>query len=111
MKLYKHICNISLVPGRDQEQALDRYNMNEENTTAEDFDVLIPHEDFIKIFRLARLLNTLDQYDYNAIQVIVGAYCKHLGYELDSKDLWDGILVWVERLDDADDEDIEDWLN
>lgn len=111
MKLYKHNCNISVAPGRDAEQALDRYQMNEDNTTSEDFEVLIPHEDFVKIFRLARLLNTLDQYDATAIEVIVGAYTKHLGYDLTDKELWDGILVWAERLDDSDDEDIEDWLN
>lgn len=111
MKLYKHNCNITFVPGRDEDQALERYNMNEDNTTSEDFEVVIPHEDFVKIFRLARLLNTLDQYDYRAIEVIVDAYCKHLGYTLTNKDLWDGILVWAERFDDVDDEDIEEWLN
>ena len=111
MKLYKHNCNISVVPGKDTDQALDRYNMNEDNTTSEDFEVLIPHEDFVKIFRLARLLNTLDQYNFADIEVIVGAYTKHLGYDLDNKELWDGILVWAERFDDIDDEDIEEWLN
>lgn len=111
MKLYKHNCNIRVVPGKDEEQALDRYQMNEDNTTSEDFEVLIPHEDFVKIFRLARLLNTLDQYNYGDIEVIVSAYTKHLGYDLDSNELWDGILVWAERFDDTDDEDIEEWLN
>lgn len=111
MKLYKHNYNISVVPAGDKVQALDRYQMNEDNTTSEDFEVLIPHEDFVKIFRLARLLNTLDQYNCNDIEAIVGAYTKHLGYELSDKELWDGILVWAERLDDADDEDIEEWLN
>ena len=111
MKLYKHNSNITVVPGRNTDQALDRYNMHEDNTTSEDFEVLIPHEDFVKIFRLARLLNTLDQYDYKDTEVIVETYTKHLGYDLTNKELWDGILVWAERFDDADDEDIEDWLN
>ena len=110
MKLYKHINNISVVPGRNEAQAIDAYNMNEENTSTDDFEVIIPHEDFIKIFRLARKLNTLLN-DYSAMENIVASYTRYLGYDLDSKELWDGILVWVERFDEIDDEDIEDWLN
>lgn len=114
MKLYRNNKAISVVPGTDANHALDYYEMIAENQTSpepEDLEVIIPHEDFTKIFRLARMINSIDQYTYQDVEVITLAYCNQLGYELTENELWNGILVWVERFEDADDEDIEPWIN
>lgn len=113
MNLYKYNFAVTAVPAMTAEDAADRYsNETDDATTNEkDFSVLVPHEDFIKIFRLARTLYEIEQYTAEDVEVLVEAYSKNLGYNLSKSDLWYGILLWAERLMDMDDEDIEDWLN
>lgn len=113
MNLYQYKYAITAVPAETPAGAVDRYQeqTDGENVAEKDFVVLIPHEDFIKIFRLARTLNAIDQYTAENVQALVEAYAKQLGYSLSESDLWHGILKWVERFTDIDDEDIEDWLN
>lgn len=114
MRLYRNNNVVSVVPGTDPNHALDYYEMiaeGQRTPSPEDLEVIIPHEDFIKIFRLARMLNSIDQYTYENVETITLTYAKQLGYDLSSTDLWNGILVWVERFEDANDEDIECWIN
>lgn len=113
MNLYQYKYAISAVPAKDAEEAAERYynEIDEDVPDEKDFVVLIPHEDFIKIFRLARTLNSIDQYTVENVQALVEAYAKQLGYNLSQSDLWHGILKWAERFMDVDDEEIEEWLN
>lgn len=114
MKLYRYTHKTSVVPATNCEGAMERYDINMQAVSpieAKDFEVIIEHEDFIKIFRLARLLTSIDQYDATDVQTLTSAYVNHLGYNLTEDELWDGILVWAERFDDVDDEEIEDWIN
>ena len=114
MKLYRYKYAISVIPSWNTEEATDKYNAEIDSNIAmnkSDFEVLICHEDFVKLFRLARTLSNIDQYDCNDIEALVDAYAKKLGYSLTPSELWHGILKWVERFSDTDDEDIEDWLN
>lgn len=113
MNLYQYKYAISAVPAENAQRAADRYYEETDGNGADekDFVILVPHEDFIKIFRLARTLNAIDQYTAENVQALVEAYAKQLGYNLSQSDLWHGILKWAERFTDMDDEDIEDWLN
>jgi len=113
MNLYQYKYAISVVPAENAKEAADRYYNETDGDLAysNDFVVLIPHEDFIKIFRLARTLNSIDQYTAENVQALVEAYAKQLGYNLSQSDLWHGILKWSERFMDVDDEEIEEWLN
>lgn len=114
MNLYQYKYVISVVPAEDSKGAVERYVQETDwNSCAnpQDFTVLIPHEDFIKIFRLARTLNSIDQYTAEIVEALVEAYAKQLGYQLSPYDLWHGILKWAERFMDVDDEEIEEWLN
>ena len=79
--------------------------------TEKDFEVIIEHEDFVRIFRFARMLSTTDQYNWSDVETLTASYVEHLGYQLSKEELREGILVWVERFDDVDDEEIEDWIN
>lgn len=114
MKLYKFNYPF-VIPARTEEEARDKLMdklRNEDITIDPDrLNCVIGHEDFIKIFRLVRLLNSMEQYEFEHIKAIVGAYTKSLGYYLTDDELWEGILIWGERFDDTDDEDIEDWIN
>lgn len=114
MKLYKYSKVITVVPAETPKSAIERYDMAtecHEELCEQDFEVVIDHVDFIKIFRLARMLDSIEQYDCKDIEVIVHAYVKRLGYELTVQELHDGILNWVERLSDLDDEEVEEWIN
>lgn len=113
MNLYKYKYAITAVPAKDNQEAAKRYYTETDGNLADsnDFVVLIPHEDFIKIFRLARTLNSIDQYTAEDVQTLVEAYAKQLGYNLSQSDLWHGILKWSERFMEVSDEEIEDWLN
>ena len=114
MNLYQYKYVISVVPAEDSEGAMERYQAETDFnscTNPQDFTVLVPHEDFIKIFRLSRTLYSIDQYTVENVQALVEAYAKQLGYQLSPSDLWHGILKWAERLADTEDEEIEDWLN
>lgn len=113
MNLYQYKYAITAVPAENAAGAADRYQEETDGNSVneKDFVVLVPHEDFIKIFRLARTLYAIDQYTAENVQALVEAYTKQLGYELSESDLWHGILKWAERFTDMDDEDIEDWIN
>jgi hypothetical protein len=113
MNLYQYKYAISAVPAENAQEAANRYYEETDGNEADekDFVVLIPHEDFIKIFRLARTLNSIDQYTAENVRALVEAYAKQLGYQLSPSDLWCGILKWAERFSDVDDEDIEEWMN
>ena len=113
MNLYQYKYAITAVPAEDAKGAAERYYNETDGNVADsnDFVVLIPHEDFIKIFRLARTLNSIDQYTAENVQALVEAYAKQLGYNLSQSDLWHGILKWAERFLEGDDEEVEDWLN
>ena len=113
MNLYQYKYAISAVPAENAQGAADRYYEETDGNGADekDFVILVPHEDFIKIYRLARTLNAIDQYTAENVQALVEAYAKQLGYNLSQSDLWHGVLKWAERFTDMDDEDIEDWLN
>jgi hypothetical protein len=113
MKLYK-LSVISSFPGRTEEEAKERFaehlgvsNIDVELTVEE----VVPHENFIQIFRLARYLDSVDQYTYEQKIAIVKAYAGSLGYNLTDDQVGEGIITWAERLSDMDDEDIEEWLN
>lgn len=112
MKLYEYKYAINVVPGRNPEEAADHYYSETEIQCSgeKDFELLVPHEDFIKLFRLARTLDQQPQYTAEDIIALVDAYAKKLGYTLTESDIWHGIVKWSERLSDSDDEDIEDWL-
>ena len=112
MNLYRYKHAITVVPSPNTENAQDRYfGETEIWADQKDFEILVPHQDFVKLFRLARTLYDIEQYSAEDVETLVDAYAKKLGYSLSSSDLWHGILKWVERFDDFGDEDIEDWLN
>lgn len=114
MKLYRYKYAISVAPGKCEEEASERLDAEMDSSSAilyTDFEVLVTHEDFVKLFRLARMLDSIDQFTSEDIEPIVQAYAKKLGYELTDSELWHGVLKWVERFSDTDDEVIEDWLN
>lgn len=113
MIIYRYKQAITLVPALSEKEAVNRYIMETDgNEVCEaEFEIFIPQEDAMKIFRLAFMLNTIDQYNHKDIEVIVMAYTKQLGYELSEKELWDAILKWAERLAEFDEEEIEDWIN
>lgn len=114
MNLYQYKYAISVVPAEDPKGAVREYMLEADSNSwanPQDFTVLVPHEDFIKMFRLSRTLYSIDQYTAENVEALVEAYAKQLGYQLSPSDLWHGILKWAERFMDVDDEEIEEWLN
>lgn len=113
MELYEYKYAVKVSPGRNAEEAQAHFMADLEIKGIEksDFKLLVPHEDFVKLFRLARTLYEVDQYTPEDISTLVSTYANILGYTLSNSDIWHGILKWAERLSDSDDEDIEDWLN
>lgn len=114
MNLYEYRHAVNVVPAESCEDAADRYDTELEiakDVCKEDFNVLIPHEDYIKAFRLARTLYARTQYNVDDVEVLVDAYVRKLGYSLSPSDLWHGILKWAERLTEMADEDIDLWIN
>ena len=111
MKLYRFKYPF-VIPARSEEEARDKLMdklRNEDIAIEPDrINCVIGHSDFIKIFRLVRLLNSIEQYEFEHIRAIVNAYVISLGYYLTEDELWEGILIWGERFDDTDDEDIEE---
>lgn len=76
-----------------------------------DLEEFMPHEDFIKVFRLARLLEPVkDLFDDVKVQVGI-AYCSHLGYEMTDKEYTSAIKVWSERFEDVDDDELDGWVD
>lgn len=113
MKLYQYKYAVRVVPGRNPEEANEHFMTEREVKGFDDadFELLVPHVDFVKLFRLARTLYEFDYYTPEDISALVSTYATKLGYTLSDSDIWHGIMKWVERFSDADDEDIEDWLN
>ena len=111
MKLYASKYAVRVAPGRNPEEANEHFMAEQEVTGFEDFELLISHADFVKLFRLARTLYEFDYYTSEDISALVRTYANKLGYTLSDSDIWHGIMKWAERFSDADDEDIEDWLN
>lgn len=111
MNLYQ-IKLTSAFPGHTEKEALERFQDEFETNCAQedDFSVIIPKDDYAKIFKLARTLYTIaDECDINVSET-VSIYVKKLGYELSNDDLFDGVLKWVERFCDFDEDEIDDWL-
>lgn len=113
MILYEYKYAIGVVPGRNPEEAKEHYRSDTEFKGYEntDFRVKVPHQDFVKLFRLARTLVEYDQYTPEDVTSLISTYAKNLGYTLSDSDIWHGIVKWAERFIDIDDEEIEDWLN
>lgn len=99
-------------PGLTESEALKRFQDELEISCVQedDFSIIIPKDDYAKIFKLARTLyNIADECDINVSET-VSIYVKKLGYELSDDDLYDGVLKWVERFCDFDEDEIDDWL-
>lgn len=111
MELYAYKCAVRVAPGRNPEEANEHFTAQLEVTGFKDFELLVPHADFVKLFRLARTLYEFEYYTPEDIFTLVSTYANRLGYTLSNSDIWNGIMKWAEMFSDADDEDIEDWLN
>ena len=112
MNLYRYNKVINVIPGRDANDAAFHYEEATDinGSEAKDFELVVPHEDFIRLFRLARTLVDNDQYTSDNISSILLGYALSLGYNLTLEEVIEGIVVWAERFIDMDDEDIEDWI-
>ena len=111
MNLYKYT-GTTVTPGETVKEAMRRFEEVVENMTLkeEDFELLLPAEVYMKVFRLGRMLYEVEQFNSEEVEAVVLAYCKKLGYELTKEEIWDGILVWVERTLDYDDEELDNWM-
>ena len=113
MRLFKYKPAITVIPGSDNRNAAEHFDMEMDcriPSQEKDFEVVVPHEDFIKLFRLARLLGDIEHFTSDQIGAIVETYAKQLGYNLTTDEIFHGIIHWSERFADMDDEDIENWL-
>jgi len=114
MKLFKVEIAI-LAPAQDAEGAknrfIDQYDSTESIVESLTVHEIVPHEDFIKLFRLGRILDKIDQFSTFETISLVTEYAKLLGYILTVDEVSEGIIAWCERLEDIPDEELEDWLN
>ena len=113
MKLYRYKKPITVVPGSDAQNAIDHFTMMTEiqqPPREDELEIIIPHADFVKIFKFARDLYTFNKLTTEQIEITVGVYVESLGYKLTEQELINGIIQWAERFYDCDDEDIENWI-
>lgn len=103
----------SVFPGNCEKEALDRFHDETEpgNIQESDFSIVIPKDDYAKIFKFARSLYEVVAVTEIDVSKVVSAYAQKLGYELTDDDVWEGVLKWVERFCDYDDDEVESWLN
>lgn len=116
MELYRANIHRS-VPARDAVEAREKieegvlYGSNPGITMKPDsVELIIPHEDFVRIFRLCRTLMADEAYESDAVTALTQAYAHYLGYRISEQETWDGFVCYAERFADDDDEDIEGWL-
>lgn len=113
MKLYRYKKPITVVPGSDVQNAIDHFAMMTEiqqPPCEDDLEIIIPHKDFVKIFKFARDLYQFDKLNSDQVEIAVGVYAQSLGYTLTETEIINGITQWAERFYDSYDEDIENWL-
>ena len=116
MELYRaKVCRS--VPARDIAEAKEKieegvlYGSNPGVAMKpEEVELVIPHEDFVRIFRLCRTLMADEAYDSDAVAALTQAYAHYLGYHISEQETWDGFVCYAERFSDDADEDIEEWL-
>lgn len=111
MNLYK--VNLTTVfPGNSESEALYRFQDETEpgNIQESDFSIVVPKDDYDKIFKFAIKLYEVNAVTEINVAEITSAYAKKLGYELSDDDIWEGILKWVERVCDLDEDEIDEWL-
>ena len=111
MNLYK--ANLTTVfPGNAESEALYRFQDETEpsNIQESDFTVIIPKDDYEKIFKFALKLYEVNTVTEINVCELTSAYMKKLGYELLDDDIYEGILKWVERVCDLDEDEIDEWL-
>lgn len=112
MNLYQ-IKLTSVFPGETEQEALRRFNDEQEiySIQESDFNIVIPKDDYAKIFKFARTLYEVVPFAEVNVSELVSAYVRKLGYELSDDDISEGVLKWVERLSEYDEDELENWLN
>lgn len=112
MNLYQ-IKLASAFPAETEQEALRRFNDEQElySIQESDFSIVIPKDDYAKIFKFARTLYEVATIAEVNVSEVVSAYVKKLGYELSDDDISEGVLKWVERMADFDEDEVENWLN
>lgn len=112
MNLYQ-VKLTSVFPGETEQQALGRFQDEQEiySMQESDFSIVIPKDSYAKIFKFARTLYEVATIAEVKVDELVSAYVKKLGYELSDDDISEGVLKWVERMSDFDEDEIDDWLN
>ena len=112
MNLYQ-IKLASVFPGENEKEAHGRFYDEQElySIQESDFSIVIPKDDYAKIFKFARSLYEVATVTEVKVNELVNAYVKKLGYELSEDEVWEGVLKWVERFCDYDEEEVENWLN
>ena len=112
MNLYKYE-GTTVAPGENVQEAMTRFQEEVDNIvlSENDFRLILPSDAYMKVFRLGRMLYEVDQFNSEEVEAIVLAYTKKLGYDLTKEELWDGVLKWVERTLEYDDEELDKWMN
>ena len=103
----------NLQPARNTSDAMDAFMSSfDANLCLDDVDVevLVKEEDAVKLFIFARTMADTDKFTWKELEATLRTLAHSLGYYTRVDDIVDCVLVWVERLDDVDYSEFEEWL-
>lgn len=114
-KIYQVTLQSNLMPGENPEEAFNRVcdNLDIKSLDMDYFKVeeVISAENTAKLYNTARMLYAAEKYEYKETEAMVHALATSMGYTLTAEEVASAILVWVERLEDTDDDEFFEWLN
>ena len=114
-KIYRVTLQSNLMPGENPEEAFNRVydNLDIKSLDVDYFKVeeVISAEHTAKLYTTARMFYATEKYEYKEVEAMTQALAISMGYPLSPEEVAQAILVWVERLDDCDDDEFFEWLN
>ena len=112
--IYEINLNERYFPALSQKDALEMRNNGNCGECLQDSDVdincLVPADDTMKLFILAKTMEESNRFEFSEIYSVVSALAIQLGYKEHEKEITNCILKWIERLDEMNIVDLEEWI-
>lgn len=111
--LYEVRINPDVVPAVSKKDALGEIYDAGITLTESDavINVLLDEDKTVRLFTLARMMYQSEKYEYDEISAALLGLCKCMGCEeREAQMCVNAVCTWCERLEDADDDEWEEWL-
>ena len=102
-------------PALSENDAVDMANSVTDNARLTSFDVVsqvvVPEENTMKLFTLAKTMYDLDRFSFKEIRAAVVALAVEMGYYTIAEQVADMITTWTERVsEDMTPGEFEEWV-